>query len=50
MIEPPSVSLGGQLTLDCFRSTGGTINTSTTQRIIDDVAVLEAERKQSSVS
>ncbi|MGG7449864.1 hypothetical protein ACQ3HE_03085 [Plantibacter auratus] len=35
---------------DITRSTGGTINTSTTQRIIDDVAVLEAERKQSSVS
>ncbi|WP_157579805.1 MULTISPECIES: hypothetical protein [unclassified Plantibacter] len=35
---------------DITRSTGGTINTSTTQRIIDDVKVLEAERKPSSVS
>ncbi|MGK9147315.1 hypothetical protein KXS11_06795 [Plantibacter flavus] len=35
---------------DITRSTGGTINTSTTQRIIDDVALLEAERKQSAVS
>lgn len=32
------------------RSTGGAIDTSTTQRIIDDVALLEAERKQSTVS
>ncbi|HXH35360.1 MAG TPA: hypothetical protein VNJ54_13290 [Plantibacter sp.] len=46
----PAVGATASKPGDISRSTGGSIDTSTTQRIIDDVALLEAERKQSTVS